>query len=337
MNHPGPLISPRRVDIRAAPAGQTLAKPLRKFRSPCYEGLQFARALASDSTNNAATMIDDRSFPVRAAAVVTLFARSLRTIQGCSMRPRSFCIFVLLAAILLPPLFGAGNAHAAVIANWDQSSRSWNDPHMSRIKAAMENAGHRVDADGAISSAALNNSSVYVMGEPTATPTAAELALLQQFVRDGGMIFVFGDTGINLAAYNNLLAGIGSTMSYAPTTITTTGPLAAGQFTQSPWNISGSTLSVSPGNGTAGGTPIDRNYVRFEQVGKGYVVVFGDRIDHDDVISDTNTKLLLNLVSFAIVRMAPIPAVSGAGLVLTWLLLAGLGFLQFARRRQRIY
>ncbi len=250
------------------------------------------------------------------------------------MRRGGFCVAVFLAAILLVPFGVAGDAHAGVIANWDASSRSWNNSHMTKIKTAMQDAGHRVDNDGAIGGASVKMSSVYLIGEPTATPTAAELALLRQFVKDGGMIFVFGDTGIDLPTYNNLLAGIGSTIAFTTTTIGTTSALPNGQFTQKPWNISGSTLSVTSGNGTTGGTLIDNNYVRFEQIGAGYVVVFGDRIDHNDVISDTNTKLLLNLVSFAIVPAVQIPAVSQMGLVLASLLLAGLGAARLARRRR---
>jgi hypothetical protein len=337
MNHPRPLISPWPASISAAPAVADAYQAAGQIPIDALRRVTVCPDAVRDSKINAANMMNDRSFPVLAAAAAALFIGSLRQIQGCSMRPRWFCVYVFLVAGLLVPFFGTGNAHAAVIANWDKSSRSWNNSHMTKIKAAMENAGHRVDADGAISSAALNISSVYVIGEPTVTPNAAELALLLQFVKDGGMIFVFGDTGIDLTTYNNLLAGLGSTMSYTTTTITTTGPMAGGQFTQTPWKISGNTLTVSAGNGIAAGSMIDNNYVRYEQIGNGYVVVFGDRIDHDDVISDTNTKLMLNLVSFAIVRTVQIPAASATGLVLTSLVLVGLGILQFARRRRCVY
>lgn len=250
------------------------------------------------------------------------------------MRLGGFCVVVFLAAILLVPFGVAGDAHAAVVANWDKSNRSWNNSHMTKIKTAIQVAGHRVGGDGAISSAVLGVSGVYLIGEPTATPTVPELAMLRQFAEDGGMIFVFGDTGIDLPTYNNLLAGIGSTIAFTTTTIGTTSTLPVGQFTQSPWKISGSTLNVTSGNGTTGGTLIDNNYVRYEQIGAGYVVAFGDRIDHNDVISDTNTKLLLNLVSFATGTGVPIPAVSQMGLVLVSLLLAGLGAARLARRRR---
>jgi hypothetical protein len=253
------------------------------------------------------------------------------------MRLGGFCASVFLAAVLLVPLGVAGDAHAGVIGNWEKSSRSWNNSHMTKIKTAMQDAGHRVEDDGTISSSMLKVFSVYLIGEPTATPTTAELAMLHQLAKDGGMILVFGDTGIDLPTYNNLLAGIGSTIAFTTTTIGTTSALPNGQFTQVPWKISGSTFSVTSGNGTTGGTLIDNNYVRFEQIGAGYVVVFGDRIEHNDVISDTNTKLLLNLVSFAVAPTAPtapVPAVSPIGLALASLLLAGLGAARLARRRR---
>jgi hypothetical protein len=250
------------------------------------------------------------------------------------MRLGGFCVSVLFATILVVPFGVAGDALAGVIGNWDKSNRSWNNSHMTKIKTAMQSAGHRVGGDGAIGAAPLKISSVYLIGEPTATPTATELALLHQYAKDGGMIFVFGDTGIDLPTYNNLLAGIGSTIVFTTTTIGTTSSLPDGQFTLGPSKISGNTLSVTSGNGTTGGTLIDNNYVRFEQIGAGYVVVFGDRIDHDDVISDTNTRLLLNLVSFAIGPVVQIPAVSQLWLALASLLLAALGAVRLARRRR---
>ena len=248
------------------------------------------------------------------------------------MRLGGFCVSVLLAAILLAPLGYSGEAQAGVVANWDKSSRSWNNSHMTRIKAAMQDAGHRVEGDGAIDAAALKISSVYLIGEPIATPSAAELALLAQFVRSGGMIFLFGDTGIDLPTYHSLLTGIGSTIAFTTTTVGTSSALPEGQFTAGPSRIAGSTLSVTSGNGTTGGFQVDNNYVRYEQIGAGYVVAFGDRIDHNDVISDTNTKLLLNLVSFAVGPNVPIPAVSPLALVLCALLLVGLGAVRIARR-----
>ena len=246
------------------------------------------------------------------------------------MRLGGFCVSVFLAVSLL----GVGEAMAAGIANWNKSARSWNNSHMTTIKAAMLASGRRVEGDGTITDAALKNASVYVIGEPTATPVASELTALRQFVNNGGIVLIFGDTGIDLPTYNNLLAGIGSTITFIPTTIGTTSALVDGQFTEGPSKISGSSLSVTSGNGTAGGTLIDNNYVRYEPLGAGYVFVFGDRIDHNEVISDTNTKLLLNVVSVAAEFPLQIPAMSPASLLLLALLLAGAGATPLLRRRR---
>jgi hypothetical protein len=236
------------------------------------------------------------------------------------MRLGGFCTAVCLAVSLL--LAQAETAHAKGIANWNKSARSWNNSHMTKIKAAMEGTGYHVDPDAALDQASLN-SAVIVMGEPTATPTAAEMDQITTFVKNGGMVLVFGDTGIDLPTYNHLLSGIGSSIQFTTTTISTTSALPDGAFTLEPVKIAGTVLTVTSGNGTTGGIPIDNNYVKFEQIGKGFVVVFGDRIDHNDVISTTNTELLLNLVAVAVAPAFPIPALSPAVLLLIALMLCG--------------
>lgn len=223
------------------------------------------------------------------------------------MRLGSCCAAVLLAALAAL----AGVAQANVVANWDKSARSWNNPHMTKIKAAMEAAGHRVDPDAPINQATLA-AAVIVMGEPVATPTPSELTALQAFVRRGGIVLVFGDTGIDLPTYNGLLSGIGSTIQFTTTTIGTTSALPDGIFTDKPTSIVGGLLTVTSGNGTTGGTLIDSNYGRYESIGSGYVVVFGDRIDHNDVISATNTALLVNIVSAAAGETSVVPTLSPA-------------------------
>jgi hypothetical protein len=246
------------------------------------------------------------------------------------MRLGSCCAAVLFAA--LAALAGIGSAQANVVANWDKSARSWNNSHFTKIKAAMEAAGHRVDPDASINQFTLA-AAVIVMGEPVATPNATELAALQAFVRRGGILLVFADTGIDLPTYNNLLAGIGSTIQFTTTTIGTTSALPDGLFTAKPTSIVGSTLTVTSGNGTAGGTLIDSNYGRYESVGSGYVVVFGDRIDHNDVISATNTALLVNIVSAAIAEAPVIPTLSPALLAALALAVAASAAFVVSRRR----
>jgi len=192
------------------------------------------------------------------------------------MRLGGFCTAVCLAVSLM--LVQAGSAHASVIANWNKSARSWNNTHMTKIKLAMQDAGHRVDPDsaiGAISALA----SVLVIGEPTSTPTPTEFDQLRAFLKGGGVILLFGDTGIDLPTYNRLLTGVGSSIQFTTTTIGTSSALPDVSFTLGPARISGSTLNVTSGNGTAGGIAVDNNYVKYEPVENGLVIVFGDRID----------------------------------------------------------
>lgn len=249
------------------------------------------------------------------------------------MRRGGFGVAVFVAALFLALSTLAVDVRAAIIGNWDKSGRSWNNSHMTRIKAAMVAAGHQVQPDTPITEDAIRSLGVFVIAEPTTVPSTQELALLRNFLDAGGVIFVFGDTGIELPTYNSLLSGVGSTMSFIPTTIGTSSVLSDNKFTAGPANIVGDRLSVTSGNGTTGGTLVDNNYVRYEQIKHGYMVVFGDRIDHNDVISPANIKLILNLVAVAPGPVFPVPAVSPAGLALASLVLIVAGFGCIRRRR----
>jgi len=245
------------------------------------------------------------------------------------MRLGVFCAAVLSAICFC--FAGSGLAYATNVANWEKSARSWNNSHMSTIKAAVTAAGHKVLADAPINDQTLL-AGVFIMGEPIAAPTAAEAAKLHDYVQNGGIVLVFGDTGIDLPTYNGLLAGIGSSIQYTTSTVGTSSALPEGMFTGAPSKIAGGTLTVTSGNGTSGGTLIDSNYVRYERLGNGYVFVFGDRIDHNEVISPTNTTLLLNIVAVAPESPLLVPTLSEWALAALALLLAGVAALHAARR-----
>lgn len=247
------------------------------------------------------------------------------------MRLGVFCAALLSAVSLSAAV--AGSAQANVVANWDKSARSWNNVHMTKIKAAMEDAGNLVLADAPISDSTLK-AAVLVIGEPIAEPSGVELTKLLEFIKSGGMVLLFGDTGIDLATYNNLLTNMGSSIQFTTNTIGTTSALADGLFTLAPTKISGSTLNVTSGNGTTGGNLVDSNYVRYERLGPGYVVVFGDRIDHNDVISPTNTTLLLNIVAIAAGPPLLVPTLSTAMLALVSALLAAIAARHATRARR---
>ena len=239
----------------------------------------------------------------------------------------------VLTALLLAASALASSAQAHVIANWDKSSRSWNNSHMTRIKASMEAAGHQVLPDAPITQNLLKAIQVLVIAEPTAIPTSDELAMVKTFVTAGGVVLLFGDTGIDRPTYNTLLAGIGSAITYTTTTIGTTSALQENKFTDGPTRIVGSSLSVTSGNGTAGGTLVDNNYVRYDVIGAGLVFAFGDRIDHNDVISETNTNLLLNIVAIAIGPALQIPTLSATAMMLMSLLLVVAALVSLRRNR----
>jgi hypothetical protein len=242
------------------------------------------------------------------------------------------CLGVFRAAVIFIWLLFAGMApvHAKVIANWDKSARSWNNSHMSQIKASMQDAGHTVQPDAPISDTTLK-ASVLVIGEPVTSPSAAEIAKMKDFVALGGMVLLFGDTGIDLPTYNGLLSNLGSSIQFTTSTVGTSSALPDGLFTTGPNRITGGALSVTSGNGTSGGKLVDSNYVRYERVGSGFVIVFGDRIDHNDVISATNTSLLLNIVATAADPPFIVPTLSGA-----MLLLLGIALATVAARHARL-
>ena len=246
------------------------------------------------------------------------------------MRLGGFCVSVFLAVSLL----GVGEAMAAGIANWNKSARSWNNSHMTTIKAAMEAAGHQVLPDAPITEKILKSVQVLVIAEPTTIPTVDELLLVKTFVNAGGLVLLFGDTGIDRPTYNGLLAGIGSSITYTTTTIGTTSALQENQFTVGPTRVVGSSLSVTSGNGTAGGTLVDNNYIRYDVIGAGLVFAFGDRIDHNDVISATNSGLLLNIVAIAIGPAFQIPTLSATAMMLMSLLVFIAAFVALRRRAE---
>ena len=87
-------------------------------------------------------------FTLTVAASVTIFESvfPIRN-QRLSCAVAAPGIAGVLTALLLAVSALASSAHAHVIANWDKSSRSWNNAHMTKIKAAMEAAGHQVLPD----------------------------------------------------------------------------------------------------------------------------------------------------------------------------------------------
>jgi hypothetical protein len=192
-------------------------------------------------------------------------------------------------------------ANAISIGNWSGSNRSWNHSDFSSIQATMTLAGHNVLADSAISAANLAGVDMYIIGEATSTPGAAELQNLRDFVESGNCLLVSTNSSFSGGTDGNaILAGIGSTMSFASDFANASGPFQGGNFatTGPPYNLVGQNLAVSPGNRVNGGTTLYDFGIHVEQLGNGFVFAFGDRYDHDFASpnnTNTNGQFFLNI------------------------------------------
>jgi len=225
----------------------------------------------------------------------------------------------------------ASASFASNIGNWIGSSRSWNSGDMSIVRASVIAAGNTVEADEALTAGNLSNDNVLVIGEPTSTPTAGELAALQSWVSGGGILLLFADSGNSgLPALNNIASGIGSSLSWSGS-VSSIPTLAGGNFasTGPPFNIVGQALGTSPGTTVLGGTLLATDYIRYQALGSGWVFGFSDRSDHNTFNPDNTTvngQLFLNIVGGHATSAVPEP---------TTLVLTALGLGGIIRRRLR--
>lgn len=209
----------------------------------------------------------------------------------------SLCTVAILSATQVQAVSNVGN--------FNGSNRSWNNGSMSTVKASAIAAGHSVEADAALSAANLANDTHFVIGEPTVTPSASELADLASWLAGGGILMMFADSSNSgLPALNNIASGIGSALSWSGS-ISSGSTLASGNFATEgpPYNLVGQSLATTTGTPViSGGTPLAGNYIRYEQVGAGYVFAFADRSDHNFFTPNNTTvngKLFLNILNGA--------------------------------------
>lgn len=194
-------------------------------------------------------------------------------------------------------------AHAAVIGNWNGSSRSWNNGNMATLKSTLTGAGHTILPDGAISAATLAAMDVFVIGEAGAGPSGAELSDLGAWVSGGGVLLVFFDSSCSgCTGGNAVLSGLGTGMSASGSASGTT--LLGGNFATEgpPYNLVGSALATTPGTAISGGTSLAGSYLQYAVLGSGYVFAFGDRSDHNffnPTASNVNGQLFLNIAGGA--------------------------------------
>ena len=219
--------------------------------------------------------------------------------------PHRFAVFALSLALYSFCIID--RTEAINIGNYDNSLRTWNHISFTDVAAMMTGAGHTIEPDGLITAAGLANDDLFVIGEGLQSPTAAEIADLANWVRGGGCLLVFTNSNFSGGdAGNDILTGIGSSMSFSSDSINAMGPFQGGNFatTGPPFNLVGQNMGVTPGNIVSGGTllygtavPADSG-VHVEQLGAGFVYAFGDRYDHDffsPSAANNNGRLFLNI------------------------------------------
>lgn len=247
------------------------------------------------------------------------------------MRKRIFLTAILATALL------ASNADAQRrIGNWNGSSRSWNNGEMAATSATMTGRGHTVFADADITAGNLAGYDVFIIGEATRATTAGESAALAAWILGGGRLAVFWDSGDSGNPFENtIMTGIGSSIQASGSAGGSTA-FVGGNFATAggPFNIVGQNLDTSPGTSLTGGSALASDWVRYQQLGSGFVFGFADRSDHNTfnpTTSNANGQLLINIVEAgAVTSIVPEPS--------TYLLMAsGLaGLLVMARRRGKV-
>ena len=213
---------------------------------------------------------------------------------------------VAFVAISFSMLSGSlQQSEAANLGQWDGSGRTWNGSEFTSIKATLTSAGHVVEADSALTAANLANDQVLLFGEPTRDLTLAEQSDLDTWVNAGGVLLVMVDSGEDdFPQANNILSGLGTSLSFDLANSGVAGPIQAGNYAASSvFDLVGLTPEISPGHGVnigAGSSHVSDNILGVQAVGNGYVFAFGDRFDHNFASpsdSNTNGQLFLNIAN----------------------------------------
>jgi hypothetical protein len=196
---------------------------------------------------------------------------------------------------------------------------------MSNLKSILEAEGNIVLPDSEITPANLAVCGTYVIGEAANTPTAQEIADLSAFVTSGKLLLIFTNSHCTgCVGANAILSGIGSTISVSTSFREPVPTILGGIFASEgpPYNIVGQAILTSPGNLLAGGTQIVDQFINWEMLGQGYVFVFADRIDHNFLVQpgSSNAHMFLNIANHG-TQPAPVPAMTGEGMVVFGLLL----------------
>ena len=220
---------------------------------------------------------------------------------------------------------GITHANASVIGQWNESNRSWNNGSFSNINSILTNAGHTIEADGALTAANLFNDDMFVLAEAARALTTTEISDLLNWISSGGILWMSVDSGSNSSFSNTILSALGSTLSLSGMA-SNSGPLAAGNFaTNNVYNIEGQSINWSLGYTIdlgANGTFLSANMLAFEQIGNGFLYLSGDRFEHDALgatANNPNGQIFLNLAQRQR-TITSVPAPATAALLLIGLL-----------------
>ncbi len=202
--------------------------------------------------------------------------------------------------MLLLAVAFTGIMQAGVIGQWEESwvdvngvPTTWNDlTFFSKVYALMVAAGNTVAPDGPATASAVAGFDSFVVGGPGRAPTAEEISAISSFVTSGGLLILFEDQNPDTHVYaNTLLSGIGSTIQVSGSTMDQNMYLIDASFATA--GLDGRFVGGTPGRRISGGTTLTTGgagwtdsqiaaaeaYLHFEQIGLGYVFVFGDRMD----------------------------------------------------------
>ena len=188
------------------------------------------------------------------------------------------CFIALIAVALFASV--TAKADNLQIGSWDQSGRTLEDRAFSPFVAALTSDGHSVASSGAISSDSMLKYCVFFMQEALRSITSGEKSVLLGWLNKGGVLAVLADSGgTGVATSNSILSDLGTPISMSAGAAVP-GAIVASPFSNTPHNLVGTTFNSSPAAVVSGGSIISQNYVHYFAVGAGYVLVFGDALNH---------------------------------------------------------
>jgi hypothetical protein len=233
--------------------------------------------------------------------------------------------FSVLIGFALMMMVSSGVARAGMIGQWEGSGvdsfgnvLTWNYANetftysTSQVRTLVTAAGHTVGPDAAITAGNMALYDAFVVRMPRLTPTDTEMDTLSEWVLGGGLLLMIGDRSMNSTPFNNILAGVGSTMT-AGGTMDQNCYLIGGNFMTD--GLANSFMGNTPGQMISGGTALTQGgsgwldyqkadasaYIHYEHIGLGWVFAFGDTSDVNYFTPTTGNvhgRLFLNAAEY---------------------------------------